>query len=58
MEGPETGSAFPFFFFPHFIEVYLIYNVVLISAVQQSGSFIHLATYSSSQSFPLWFITG
>ena len=57
MEGPETGSALPFFF-SYFIEVYLIYNVVLISAVQQSGSFIHLDTYSSSQPFPLWFITG
>ena len=40
----------------YFIEVELIYNVVLISAVQQSDSVIHI--YSLSDSFPLWFITG
>ena len=38
------------------IEVELIYDVVLISAVQQSDSVIQ--TYSFSYSFPLWFITG
>ena len=39
-----------------FIEVYLIYSVVLSSAVQQSDSVIHI--YPFSYSFPLWFITG
>ena len=37
----------------------LIYNVVLISAVQQSDSVIHIYIYIIfSYSFPLWFITG
>ena len=41
---PETSFVcFSFFFiFKHFMEVELIYNVVLISAVQQSDSFIHI----------------
>ena len=42
-------------FLKNFIEVYLIYNV-LISAIQQSDSVVHI--YSFSYSFPLWFITG
>ena len=29
-------------FLTYFIEVYLIYNVVLISIIQQSDSFIHI----------------
>ena len=33
------------------IEVYLIYNIVLVSVVQQSDSIIHI--YSFSYSFPL-----
>ena len=37
-----------------FIEIQLIYNVVLISAVQQSDSVIHSFSYS----FPLWPIVG
>lgn len=45
-----------FFFFFSFIEVYLIYNILLISAIEQSDSVIR--TYSFSYSFPLWFITG
>ena len=45
----------PYFIF-NFIEVWLIYYVVLTSAVQQSDSAIHI--YSFSYSFPLWFITG
>ena len=40
-----------FFFF--LIELQLIYNVVLISAVQQRDSVMHI--YSFSYSFPLWF---
>ena len=43
-------------YFLHFIEVQLIYNV-LISAVQQSDSVIHMYIFFS-YSFPLWFITG
>ena len=50
VEGRGIKIAFVYFF----IEIQLIYNVVLISAVQQSDSFI----YSFSSSFPLWFITG
>ena len=30
------------FFLIYFIEVHLIYNIVLISAVKQSGSVIHI----------------
>ena len=40
-----------FFFFFSFIEVYLIYNILLISAIEQSDSVIR--TYSFSYSFPL-----
>ena len=49
-----------FLFLIYFIEVYLIYNVVLISTIQQSDSVIHIYiyTYPFSYSFPLWFITG
>ena len=36
----------------NFIDIQLIYNVVLISAVQQSDSVIHV--YSLSYYFPLW----
>ena len=39
----------------YFIEVLLTYNVVLISAVQQSDSVIHIYIYSFSYCFPLWF---
>ena len=42
--------------FLKFIEAELIYNIVLISAVQQSDSVTHI--YSFLYSFPLWFITG
>ena len=49
---------FPFSLFSFFIEVWLIYNVVLISAVQQSDSVIHIYIHSFLYSFPLWFITG
>ena len=40
------------------IEVYLIYNVGLVSGIQLSDSVVHIYTYSFSCSFPLWFITG
>ena len=42
----------------YFIEVLLTYNVVLMSAVQQSDSVIHIYIYiySFSYCFPLWFI--
>ena len=36
--------SFLFYIFS-FIEVYLIYNVVLVSAVQQSDSLIHIYIY-------------
>ena len=45
-----------FFFYIYLIEVYLIYNVVLISAIQQSDSVIYI--YSFSYSFLWQFITG
>ena len=38
-----------------FIEVWLIYTIVLISAMQQSDSVMHI---HFSYSFPLWLITG
>ena len=44
--------------FGSFIEVQLIYSVVLISAVQQSDSVIHIHIRSFLYSFPLWFISG
>ena len=46
-----------FFFNLFFIEVWLIYNVVLVSGVQQSDSVTRMYTFFS-YSFPLWFITG
>ena len=39
-----------------YIGIQLVYNVVLISAVLNSSSIVHL--YYLSYSFPLWFITG
>ena len=39
-----------------FIKVELIHNVVLISAVRQSDSVIHVYTFFFLHSFPLWFI--
>ena len=41
------------------IEVYLIYNIVLVSGIQQSDLVIHICIYlySFCISFPLWFIT-
>ena len=36
-----------------FIGVQLIYNVVLVSSVQQSDSVIHIYMHSFSDSFPL-----
>ena len=41
----EYPLFFSSFFIYFFIEVYLIYNVVLISAVQQSDSVIHIYTF-------------
>ena len=41
----------------YFIEVYLIYNAVLTSIVQQSDSFLHIC-YIFKCSISLWFITG
>ena len=54
----ETHKVF-FFLVGQFIYIFklkLIYNAVLISAVQQSDSVIHI--YSFLYSFPLWFIIG
>ena len=42
-DGNGTG-VFYFILFSSFIEVELIYNVVIISAVQQSDSVIHVHT--------------
>ena len=42
----------------NFTEIRLIYNVVLISSVQQNDSLIYINTYFFfPYSFPLWFIT-
>ena len=51
------------FIFFNLIEVQLIYNVMLISSVEQSDSVIHIYYiiiyfFFFSYSFPLWFITG
>ena len=53
-EASPCPFKFSFIFF-NVIEVELVYNVVLISAVQQNESVIHMYV---SYSFPLWFITG
>ena len=45
-------------FFIFLIEVQLIYNVVLMSAVQERDSVIHIYTFFFLDSFPLWFIIG
>ena len=53
------ASIFFFFFFCFhffFFEVQLIYNVVSISAVQQSDSVLYIQTFFFKYSFPLWFI--
>ena len=57
---------FSYFFKIYFTDIQLIYNVMLVSAVQQSDSVIHLHTcvyiyiyiytHTFSYSFPLWFI--
>ena len=47
----------PALFFLSFIEVYLIYQVVIISAVQQSDSVIYTYIYSFLDSFPIQIIT-
>ena len=41
----------------YFVEVYLIYNVVLVSAIMQSDSVIHIHLVFFHP-FPLRFITG
>ena len=46
-----------FSFFKKIIDVCSIYNVVLISIIQQSYTVVHIM-YSFSYSFPLCFITG
>ena len=49
--------SFSFFF--NFIDVQLIYNVVVISAIQRDSVIhIYIDIYTFSYSFPLWFITG
>ena len=43
-----------------FIELWLNYNVALITVAQQNDAviYIYIHTHSFSYSFPLWFITG
>ena len=41
-----------------FIEVELMYRVVLISAVQQIDSVVHICTFFLNSAFPLQFMTG
>ena len=52
------ANTYFFIFFKKFVEMQLVYNVVLISAAQQSNADIHIYTHYFSYSFPLWFITG
>ena len=40
------------------MEVYLIYNVVLISTGEQSDSVMHMCVHSFACSLSLWFIIG
>ena len=48
-----------FSFFLNFIDVQVIYNVVVISAIQGDLVIhIYIDIYTFSYSFPLWFITG
>ena len=54
--GVVTEANLVFFFTLKKIEVQFTYNVVLITAVQQSDSVIHGHTHTYS--FPLWFIIG
>ena len=55
----QTDLFTQWFSFLNFLGVQLIYNVVLISAIQQSDSVIHIYIfYFYKYSFPLWFITG
>ena len=54
-----VGGVQPLLFF-FLIELWLIYNIVLISAVQQSDAVIHRYIFSFTYifSFSLWFIIG
>ena len=47
-----------FLLFMSTIEVWLIYNGVLVSGIQQSDSAIYVCVYAFSYSFPISFITG
>ena len=49
----EMGADKKFSFLKKCIGVELIYNVALVSGVQQSDSVIRIYTYSFSDSFPL-----
>ena len=56
-----NNQRLTFFFLMHFVELQLIYNVVLVSDIQQNDSVIYIYVYTYiypfSYSFPLWFIT-
>lgn len=60
--GPRAKALRAGAFFPHLKkhEVALTYNVVLTTAVQQSGSVIHTYIYTTSfpYSFSVWLIIG
>ena len=53
-------SVIPFFFKLIFIEMQLLFNVVLVSGIEQSDSFIHLLLFSlwvvSHSSVAIWTI--
>ena len=53
--GDPSQSCYAKFVFIYlfFIEVLLIYKVMLFSAVQQSNSYIYIYVYYFSYSFPL-----
>ena len=57
--GRDKLGVWDFLFACFFIEVQLIYNIMLVSGLQHSDSVIHIYIYiySFSDSFPLYVIT-
>ena len=53
----EDGRGKDLLFLKNFIGVYFIYNVVLVSGVQQSDSVIHIHVSFLFQIIPIWVIT-
>ena len=53
----ESKSPLSLFFFFNFIGVWLIYNVLLVSSVQQSDSVIHIRIFILFQIFFLYILS-